>query len=198
MSGAPRVVFLAVPLLWVAVAHVGPLIAVVRISLLDVYPGPANVPPSYGLNAYTAFLYVAGYRASLLQSLGLAAAATFASLLLAYPLAYYVALRVAPARRGFRLMLLVAPFWTSEVLRMFAVVLLLANRGALNAFLRWSGLTGAPVSLLYGSGSVLAGLVYTVLLSMLLPLYSALDRLPSDLLKSQPISAQALGNASGA
>ena len=184
MSVARRAVFLAVPFLWVAIAHIGPLIAMARISLLDVYPGPPGAAAHYGLSAYALFLRVAGYRASLLQSLELAGATTCASLLLAYPLAYYVALRVPPARRQFRLMLLVAPFWTSEVLRMFAVVLLLANRGALNALLRWSGLTGAPVSLLYGPGSVLAGLVYTVLLSMLLPLYVAFDRLPTDSLKA--------------
>ena len=81
-------------------------------------------------------------------------------------------------------MLLVAPFWASEVLRMFALVLLLANRGALNAALRWAGLTQAPVSMLYGDGAVLAGLVYTVLLTMLLPLYAALDRLPAELLEA--------------
>ena len=77
-------------------------------------------------------------------------------------------------------MLLVPPFWTSEVLRMFALVLLLAEPGRLERALRWLGLTNAPVSMLYGNGTVLAGLVYTVLLTMLLPLYAALDRLPAD------------------
>jgi spermidine/putrescine transport system permease protein len=81
-------------------------------------------------------------------------------------------------------MMLVAPFWTSEVLRMFALVLLPANRGALNAAMRWTGLTEAPVSMLYGTGAVLAGLIYTVLLSMLLPLYATLDRLPAGMLKA--------------
>lgn len=65
---------------------------------------------------------------------------------------------------------------------MFAVVLLLANRGALNSLLRWVGLTDAPLSLLYGTGSVLAGIVYTVFLTMLLPLFAAFDRLPANLL----------------
>ena len=60
--------------------------------------------------------------------------------------------------------------------------LLLANRGALNAALRWIGATDAPLALLYGNGSVLLGVVYTVLLTMLLPLFTAFDRLPSDVL----------------
>jgi spermidine/putrescine transport system permease protein len=180
----PRLIFLAVPLLWVAAAHVGPLIAMARISAFATYPGPPGAAATWSAAAYAAFLHGPGYRASLLHSLALATATTAVSLLLAYPLAYHVALRVAPARRGRRLMLLVAPFWTSEVLRMFAIVLLLANRGALNALLRWAGLTRSPIPLLYGTGAVLAGVVYTVLLSMLLPLYAALDQLPPDLLEA--------------
>ena len=80
-----------------------------------------------------------GYRAALGHSLWLAAATTGIALAIAWPLAWHIAVRVPPARRMRRLALLVAPFWTSEVLRMFALVLLLANRGALNAALRWIG-----------------------------------------------------------
>ncbi len=180
----PRLVFMGVPLLWVAVAHVGPLLSMARISAYATYPTPPATSPVWSGAAYGAFLESPAYQASLGYSLAFAAAATLAALLLAYPLAYHVAFHVDPSRRGWRLMLLVAPFWASEVLRMFALVLLLANRGALNAALRWAGLTEAPVSMLYGDGAVLAGLVYTVLLTMLLPLYAALDRLPAELLEA--------------
>ncbi len=182
MNRLARRLFVAIPVLWVAAAHVGPLLAMVRISLLDAYPTAPGAAPSYSLHAYAAFLNSAGYRAALAHSLWLAGAATGIALAIGWPLAWHVAIRVPPARRIRRLALLVAPFWTSEVLRMFAVVLLLANRGALNAALRWSGLTSAPVALLYGDGSVLLGIVYTVLLTMLLPLFAAFDRLPSDVL----------------
>lgn len=177
-----RGVFIAMPVLWVAAAHVAPLLAMVRISLLNVYPAAPGIAPDYGFQAYAAFLNGPGYRAALGHSLWLAAGATGISFLLAWPLAWHVAVRVPSTLRFRRLALLVTPFWTSEVLRMFAVVLLLANRGALNAFLHWTGLMDTPVSLLYGTGSVLAGIVYTVFLTMLLPLFAALDRLPSDLL----------------
>jgi spermidine/putrescine transport system permease protein len=110
--------------------------------------------------------------------------ATAISFAVAWPLAWHVAIRVPAGNRLRRLALLVAPFWIGEVLRMFALALLLANRGALNAALRWSGLTDAPIPLLYGTGSVLAGMVYTILLSMLLPLFAALDRLPPDLVEA--------------
>ncbi len=184
MTGWWRRLLLAVPLLWVAVAHVGPLVAMARISFVAVYPGAPGAPGVFSLAAYTSFLDGPGYRAALLHSLGLAMAATAVSLLVAYPLAYHVALGVAPDRRVRRLLLLVAPFWAGEVVRMFALVLLLASRGALNAVLRWAGLTGAPLHLLYGPGAVLTGIVYTVLLIMLLPLYAALDRLPPDMLEA--------------
>lgn len=180
MRRAARALFLAVPLIWVAVAHLGPLAAMVRISLLAVYPGPPGATPPWSVAAYAAFLEGTGFRFSLWRSLWLAVATTGAALLLAYPLAYHVALKVEPARRGRRLALLLAPFWTSEVLRMFALVLLLANRGAVNSLLRWAGL--APLPILYGNGAVLAGLLYAVLLTMLLPLYAALERMRPDVL----------------
>ncbi len=182
MTRWPHRLFVAVPVLWVAAAHVGPLLAMARISLLDAYPAAPGAVPTFGSQAYAAFLNGPGYRAALGHSLGMAAAATGIALVLAWPLAWHVAVQVPPVQRTRRLALLVAPFWTSEILRMFALVLLLANRGALNAVLRWAGLTDAPVPLLYGTGAVLAGTVYTVLLTMLLPVFAALDRLPPDLL----------------
>ena len=177
-----RGVFIAIPVLWVVAAHVAPLFAMARISLLNVYPAAPDSPPDYEFQAYAVFLNGPGYWVALGHSLWLAAGATGTCLLLAWPLAWHIAIRVPATLRLRRMALLVAPFWTSEVLRMFAVVLLLANRGALNAILRWSGLTDAPVSLLYGTGSVLAGIVYTVFLTMLLPLFAAFDRLPSNIL----------------
>ena len=153
-----------------------------RISLLDVYPVAAGCHVArYGLADYTAFLQSPVYGAAFLRSLRFAAVTTLASLLLTYPLAYHVALKVAPQRRAGRLLLLVAPFWTSEIVRMFAIVLLLANRGAVNMILRWAGLIETPLPLLYNAFSVSFGMVYTMLLSMLLPLYAALDRLPRNL-----------------
>jgi len=182
MSRLLRPALIAVPVIWVLAAHVGPLLAMVRISLLDAYPGPPDASPSFGTGAYAAFFAGSGYQAALGHSLWLSAAATAITLLLSWPLAWHVAVRVPGGRRVKRLALLVAPFWTSEVLRIFAVVLMLSNRGALNSMLRWAGLTHSPLPLLYGNGSVLAGIVYTAMLSMLLPLYAALDRLPPDLL----------------
>ncbi len=80
-----RRLFVAVPVLWVAAAHVGPLLAMARISLLDAYPAAAEAVPTFGGQAYTAFLNGPGYRAALGHSLGMAAAATGIALILAWP-----------------------------------------------------------------------------------------------------------------
>jgi spermidine/putrescine transport system permease protein len=178
----PRRLFVGVAVVWVAAAHVGPLLAMAWISFLGSYPDAPGATPVFGLRAYRAFVDGPGYLRALGHSLGMAMVATIIALALAWPLAWHVAVRVPRARRGARLALLVAPFWTSEVLRMFALVLLLSSRGAANTLLRWVGITGAPVPLLYGTGSVLIGIVYTVLLTMLLPLFATLDRLPRELL----------------
>jgi spermidine/putrescine transport system permease protein len=177
-----RRLFVAIPVIWVAVAHVGPLLTVGWISLADVYPAPPGATMTYGLKSYAAFASGPGYGKSLVTSLAMAMAATLLSLVIAWPLAWHVAIKVPSEQRILRLALLVAPFWTSEVLRMFALVLLLANRGALNMVLHAVGVTDGPLHLLYGPGSVLVGIVYTVLLTMLLPLFAAMDRLPRDLL----------------
>jgi spermidine/putrescine transport system permease protein len=172
-----RTLFVGVPLAWVALAHLGPLVAMARISLLADYPGRPGAAAAWSVAAFAAFLANRGYQLSLMRSLLLAAAAALLALVAAYPLAYHVALKISRTRRAWCLMLLIAPFWTSEVLRLFGLVLLAAHGGAMNAVLRGLGL--APLALLYGTGAVLAGLILTVFPIMLLALYAALDRLPA-------------------
>ena len=182
MAGAGRILLLAGPVLWVAGANVAPLVEMARISLLDLYPAAPGHAARYGLESYAAFLDSAIYRASFLHSLVLSAVITVLALLMTYPLAYLIAIR-PPVRHGARyLLLLIAPFWTSEIVRAFAIMLLLSNHGALNGALRWLGITEAPLPLLYDQFSVGFGMLYAVLLAMLLPLYAALVRLPGELL----------------
>ncbi len=171
-----------VPLLWIAVANIGPLIEMARISLLDAYPAPPGHVARYSPGNYAAFVGSAGYREAFLRSFRFAAGTTILLLLLSYPLAYHLALHVPPARRGRLLLLLIAPFWTGEIVRLFGIILLLANHGAINIILRRLGLIETPLPLLYNGFSVGFGMVYTMSLSMLLPLYAALDRLPRSLL----------------
>lgn len=172
------------PLGWILLVNVAPLAEMVRISFLADYPLAAGEPVRWSLANYAAFVKTPVYFSAYLRTLVFAATTTVLSLLIVYPLAYYVALRVPPVRRVRRLLILLAPFWTSEIIRTFAIILLLANRGGINILLQWLGLTSAPVPLLYTAFSVAFGMLYAVLLSMLLPLYMALTALPPSLLEA--------------
>ncbi|MEO8715038.1 MAG: ABC transporter permease [Acetobacteraceae bacterium] len=169
-------------LLWVGAVNIAPLIEMARISLLDAYPTLPGHVAGYGIGNYATFLESPLYRDAFLRSMGFAAATAILTLIVVYPLAYHIAINVAPARRVRHLLLLAAPFWTSEIVRIFAITLLLSHRGGANILLRWIGLADAPLPLLYNRFSVGFGMVYAMLLVMLLPLYAALDKLPRSLL----------------
>lgn len=180
----PRLLFLAVPISWIAIANIGPLAEMVRISLLDAYPPRAGEIPHWSLAGYAAFLESLPYQTAFRRSLVLASATTVAALLVCFPLAYHVARNIRPERKAARLMLLVAPFWTSEIIRIFGIGLLLSNRGAINTLLRAIGVIDAPLGLLYGRLSLGLGMVSIAFLAMLLPLFAALDRMPREWLEA--------------
>lgn len=177
-----RALFLLGPVLWVAGANLAPLFEMARISLLDTYPAAPDHVARHSLDNYVAFLTSPIYRAAFLRSISFAGLATLLALLLAYPLAYAIAIATPARRRLRRLLLLIAPFWTGEIVRIFAIMLLLSNRGAVNGILRWAGVVGDPLPLLYNPFSLAFGMVYVVLLAMLLPVYAALEKLPRELL----------------
>ena len=94
----------------------------------------------------------------------------------------YVAKIVPPERRVLALLLLLVPFWAGEVIRTFSVIMLLANRGAVNMVLRELGLIERPIPMLYTYFSLGFGVVYLLCLYMLLPLYSAIEKIPRHLI----------------
>jgi spermidine/putrescine transport system permease protein len=105
-------------------------------------------------------------------------------LVIAYPVAYYVA-RYAGRRRGILLVLLIAPFWISYMMRMLAWVNLLGNDGLVNRSLSTLHLIGNPVNWLGGRPmTVVLGLVYGYIPYMILPLFAGLDRIDSNLLEA--------------
>ncbi len=106
----------------------------------------------------------------------------FLASLFAYPVAFWIGLR-APARwRSALLVLIVLPFWTSFLVRMYAWIFMLRTEGLLNHLLRHLGL--GPLSLLYTDGAVLLGQVYGELPFMILPLYASLEKLDRTLLEA--------------
>ena len=107
-------------------------------------------------------------------------------LLIAFPIAYYVA-RLAGRWRGLLLALLIAPFWISYMMRMLAWVNLLANDGLVNRIVSLGGFLPGDIDWLSGHSTVVVlGLVYGYVPYMIIPLYAGLDRLPTLARRERP------------
>ncbi|MFM8330788.1 MAG: spermidine/putrescine ABC transporter permease PotB [Candidatus Methylumidiphilus sp.] len=164
----------AVLALWLALFVLAPNLLVLAASVLRRDEG-GFVDFSLNLDNYRRlldplYLRVFGH------SLWLAGLATLICLGLGYPFAYALA-RVRPGLRPLLLTLVIVPFWTNSLVRVYAIRALLAAKGVLNnALLAW-GVLDEPVRLLYTRSAVLIGLVYVLLPFMVLPLYSALEKL---------------------
>jgi spermidine/putrescine transport system permease protein len=120
------------------------------------------------------------YLAIFWRSLWLAAFSTALCLLLAFPLALFIAR--APRHKTLLLNLVMLPFWTSFLIRMYAWMFLLRDTGLINTALQALHITRAPLPLLFNSGAVVLGLVYGYLPFAVLPLYATLEKLDPALL----------------
>ncbi len=117
-------------------------------------------------------LYVRTY----LSSLKIAFVSTVLCLLIGYPMAYAI-VKAEGTTRYILLLLIILPFWTSFLLRVYAWMGLLADQGTLNSFLIWIGVIEKPIRLLYSQFAVYVGIVYTYLPFMILPLYANMEKL---------------------
>jgi putrescine transport system permease protein len=175
---------IALPFLWLIVFFLLPFALVLAIALgtnaPDVAP-PVELGFSFKNFAllFSDDLYVAAW----LSSLRIAATSTLIALLLGYPMAYAI-VRARPERRPLLLMLVVLPFWTSFLIRIYAWMGLLAKNGLIDQFLRWSGIADNPGSILGTEWAVHLGIVYAYLPFMVLPLYATLEKLDTSLLEA--------------
>ncbi|MFH1186105.1 MAG: ABC transporter permease [Chloroflexota bacterium] len=123
------------------------------------------------------------YARILMYSLGVGFGTTVITVLIGYPLAYYIAR--SPARqRSMLLFLILVPFWTNFVIRIYAWIMILRGGGLLDTFLQWVGLTQEPLGLLYTPTAVMIGMVYEFLPFMVLPLYTSLEKIENALLEA--------------
>ncbi|MDS4071353.1 MAG: spermidine/putrescine ABC transporter permease PotB [Candidatus Competibacter sp.] len=123
------------------------------------------------------------YLSVLLDSFYLSAVTTLLCLLLGFPFAYLLA--ESPARwRPVLLLLVIIPFWTSSLVRAYAMVIILQTNGLLNQILLKLGLIAEPLELLYTEPAVIAGMLYTLLPFMILPLYGSLEKLDRRLIEA--------------
>jgi len=122
------------------------------------------------------------YLKILARSFGLAFATTALCLLSAYPVAYWLGIKVTSRWRNALLVLVILPFWTSFLVRMYAWIFMLRSYGLVNLLLGKLGLP--PLGLLYNDFAVMLGQVYGELPFMILPLYASLEKLDRSLLEA--------------
>jgi len=109
---------------------------------------------------------------------------TFLTFVTALPVAFYITKVVNPRFQGFLAMLLLLPFWVSELVRVYGWMILLRESGVINHFLLSLGILDSPVEMLYNDVTMVMGLVYTSMLFMSVPLISALESLDNSLIEA--------------
>ena len=179
---------IGVPYLWLLAFFAIPFVIVLKISfswMQPIQPGYApliewveetrRLVVSFNFDNYQVLLRESLYVDTFLYSVKVAAVSTFWCLLIGYPMAYAIA-RSKPSTRNLLLMLIILPFWTSFLLRVYAWVGLLKTNGVINNMLLALGLIDQPLTLLYTDFAVYIGIVYSYLPFMILPLYSNLEK----------------------
>jgi spermidine/putrescine transport system permease protein len=176
-----RALFLAPSAAFTIVLFLIPLSIIVGYSLLTrgVYGG---VVEPWTLENYLRLLDPL-YGIILWRSLVMSIAATLLCLLIAFPLALFIA-RAEAKRKNIYLYLVILPFWTSFLVRTYAWMFLLRDTGLINSILLHLKLISEPLPLLYNETAVVIGLVYGYLPFAVLPLFSNLDRMDKNLLEA--------------
>lgn len=191
--------FTAIPYAWLFVLFLVPFAIVAKISLSDYAISIPPYTPTFdlsegwaGLRAYVAaldfenFVFLTEddlYWKAYLSSLQIAIVSTFLTLCVGFPIAYGIA-RASESWRPALMMLVILPFWTSFLIRVYAWIGILANEGFLNQFLLWTGLISEPLQILNTNTAVYIGIVYTYLPFMILPIYASIDRMDPSLLEA--------------
>ena len=194
-----RRLVVAVPYLWLLALFLVPFVIVFRISLSDVAMArPPYLPvfdwtagidaiaaalAGFDLENYVWILEDPLYWKSYLSSLRIALVSTLLALAVAFPLAYGIA-RAPRRHRPVLLMLLILPFWTSFLIRVYAWIGILKKEGLLNYLLLGLGVIDDPLTIHNTNIAVLVGIVYSYLPFMALPIYASLERLDHDLLEA--------------
>ncbi|GAA6175844.1 ABC transporter permease subunit [Sulfitobacter pacificus] len=186
-----RTTLILIPYLWLLLLFFAPFLIVLKISLSDaalaIPPYTPNLKDGIGALIreldFENFVFLTEddlYWKAYLSSLRIALVSTVLTLLVGYPIAYGMA-KAPEEWRATLMMLVILPFWTSFLIRVYAWMGILSNEGLLNQLLLWLGVTSEPLVILNTTTAVYIGIVYTYLPFMILPIYAALDRLDSSL-----------------
>lgn len=187
-----RAIVIAIPFLWLLLFFLAPFFIVAKISLAEL---SIASPPFTRMIEWTEggiltvrivfdnFRYILSdslYFDTYVNSLKISVTSTFLCLLLGYPIAYAI-VRSGPVARPILLLLIILPFWTSFLLRVYAWMGLLADQGTINNLLIAIGVIDEPIRMLYTEFAVYIGIVYTYMPFMILPLYANMEKLDGSL-----------------
>jgi spermidine/putrescine transport system permease protein len=166
-------------LVWIIGMVIMPNLLMVEVSFRLNLPraeigGPQDV---YTLANYLTLLHNDIHYAIFFKTIWGSAVVTLLSLIVCYPIAYFLAQEAKGQAASFFLLMLVIPFWINEILRTFSWFIILAFQGPLNALLLALGVIDEPVRWLSGNGGVFIGMVYAYILFMLFPIYNAIESL---------------------
>ena len=201
LRGLSAKLVIIVPYLWLLVFFLVPFLIVAKISLSQTATAmPPYMPIFNGMDglweklqtfSFDNYLWLtedALYFNAYVSSLVIAAVSTVLTLLVGYPMAYGIA-RAPKSIRPTLVMLVILPFWTSFLIRVYAWIGILKPEGLLNQFLLWTGIIDTPLVILNTHTAIYIGIVYSYLPFMVLPLYAALEKMDHSLVEA----AQDLG-----
>lgn len=194
-----RIFLISVPYLWLMALFLVPFGIVLKISLSDIALAIPPYTPTLdlsagweGIKSYFSQLDMENftflteddlYWRAYLSSLKIAVISTIATLLVGYPIAYAMA-KASAEWRPTLMMLVILPFWTSFLIRVYAWIGILGREGYLNQLLLKIGVISEPLAILNTNLAVYIGIVYTYLPFMILPIYAALEKLDDSLLEA--------------
>ena len=173
--------FLSPVLLWLVLMIVLPQIDLLIMSFrFETIDGKAV----WGLDNYLTFFKEPIYWLTFVRTAIYSILVTFLTFVIAMPLAFYITKVVTPKLQGFLLVLLLLPFWVSELVRVYGWMILLRESGVINHFLIKLGVLHQPVEMLYRDSTMILGLVYTSMLFMVVPIVSVLESLDNTLIEA--------------
>lgn len=183
-----KTVVVVLPYVWLLIFFLAPFFIVLKISVAEsiIASPPFSALVEFAKDGaltvrlvFDNFSYLwqdEFYVDTYINSLKISTISTVLCLLLGYPMAYGI-VRAQPTAKNILLLLVILPFWTSFLLRVYAWMGLLADQGTVNSFLTWLGVIDAPIRMLYTDFAVYVGIVYSYVPFMILPLYANMEKL---------------------
>ena len=195
-----RWIVTAIPYLWMVIFFLVPFFIVLKISFsnseiaqppyspvfdffIDGWDETLDKLASLTTDNYLRLIQDSIYSSSYLSSLWIAGSSTVMMLFIAYPIAYGMA-RAPKSWRPTLVMMVILPFWTSFLIRVYAWIAILSEEGLLNSALTWLGVIDEPIQILSTNMAVYIGILYSYLPFMVLPLYSNLEKMDDSLIEA--------------